>query len=166
MAQHPAIAIQKMITYFDGDTRRINHALKVYGFAKCIAENEGLPAPSLEIVELSAVLHDIGIKVSEAKYNSSAGPYQEKEGPAVAGELLADLKLPQPVWERIAYLIGHHHTYSAIDGQDFQILVEADFLVNIEEDRLTKPQIESIYHKYFKTPTGRALLSSMFSFSA
>lgn len=166
MAEYTGMAIQKMIIYFDGDIRRINHALKVYGFAKCIAEGEGMDAHSLEILGLSAVLHDIGIKISEAKYHSSAGPYQEREGPAIAGELLADLKLPQPVWERIAYLIGHHHTYSVIDGQDFQILVEADFLVNIEEDHLSRPQIESIYHKYFKTATGRTLLRSMFSLPA
>mgnify|MGYP000340972515 FL=1 len=33
--------------------------------------------------------------------------------------------------ERVAYLIGHHHTYDKIEGMDYQILVEADFLVNI-----------------------------------
>ena len=32
---------------------------------------------------------------------------------------------------RVEYLVGHHHTYKDIDGLDYQILVEADFLVNI-----------------------------------
>ena len=36
------------------------------------------------------------------------------------------------VTERVAYLIGHHHTYDKIEGMDYQILVEADFLVNIQ----------------------------------
>ena len=40
--------------------------------------------------------------------------------------------------ERVKYLIAHHHTYDAIDGIDYQILVEADFLVNILEDGLAK----------------------------
>ena len=36
--------------------------------------------------------------------------------------------------ERICYLIGHHHTYDKIDGTDYQILVDADFLVNLYEE--------------------------------
>ena len=41
-------------------------------------------------------------------------------------------------WERVQYLIGRHHTYNDIDGIDYQILVEADFLVNMYEDSLSK----------------------------
>jgi hypothetical protein len=29
--------------------------------------------------------------------------------------------------ERVCYLVGHHHTYTNIDGPDYQILVEAGF---------------------------------------
>lgn len=43
--------INKMITYFDGDVRRINHALKVYGLAKSIAENELVTAETLAVIE-------------------------------------------------------------------------------------------------------------------
>ena len=32
----------------------------------------------------AAYLHDIGIKEAERKYQSSAAPYQEQEGPAIA----------------------------------------------------------------------------------
>lgn len=38
------------------------------------------------------------------------------------------------VAERVSYLVGHHHTYDHIDGMDYQILVEVDFLVNFNEN--------------------------------
>ena len=40
--------------------------------------------------------------------------------------------------KRVQYLIAHHHTYDHVDGIDYQILIEADFLVNIMEDHLSK----------------------------
>ncbi len=61
-----------------------------------------------------------------------------KEGPAIAAGLLDRLGFDSEVSERVQYLIGHHHTYNNIDGIDYQILVEADFLVNICDDNLTK----------------------------
>ena len=58
--------INAMIAYYAGDVRRINHFLKVYGFAKAIGEMEGLDE-STEIIEIAALTHDIGIKNSEKK---------------------------------------------------------------------------------------------------
>ncbi len=47
-----AYTIQKMIEYFSPDAKRINHALKVYGFAKCITgiENVSPFAPTAKII--------------------------------------------------------------------------------------------------------------------
>ena len=49
--------------------------------------------------------------------------------------------------KRISYLVGHHHTYTGIDGIDYQILVEADFLVNLYEDNCKKETIQHTYQK-------------------
>lgn len=76
--------INAMIAYYTGDVRRINHFLKVYGFAKAIGEMEGLDESTQKILEIAALSHDIGIKNSEKKYNSSAGNYQQIEGPPEA----------------------------------------------------------------------------------
>ncbi|URZ08708.1 HD domain-containing protein [Clostridium felsineum] len=154
--------IKEIILYFDGDVRRINHALKVYSFSKTIGELEKLPADDFKILEVAAILHDIGIKESEKKYNSSAGNYQELEGPPVAKKLLDKFNLNSSFVDRVCYLIGHHHTYTKIDGLDYQILVEADFIVNIFEDSMDKNAINSIKEKYFKTSTGIALIDSMY----
>ena len=53
--------IKAAIDYFDGDVRRINHFLKVYGYSKTLGELEGLDERTLEILETTSVLHDIGI---------------------------------------------------------------------------------------------------------
>jgi CRISPR/Cas system-associated endonuclease Cas3-HD len=152
----------KMITYFGNDIRRINHALKVYGFAKTISENEKISDEKLMTVEFAAILHDIGIKEAERKYNSSAGRYQELEGPPIALELISQEGIDKPIIERVCYLIGNHHSYAKIDGIDFQILVEADFLVNIDEDALDAEAILQIRNKYFKTDTGISILKSLY----
>ena len=64
--------------------------------------------------------------------------------------------------ERVKYLIAHHHTYDAIDGIDYQILVEADFLVNYFEDHLETESIKKSVKKIFKTETGIRIATEMF----
>lgn len=54
--------IGEMINYYAADPRRINHFLKVYGFAKAIGEMESVNAETQEILEIAALTHDIGIK--------------------------------------------------------------------------------------------------------
>ncbi|MHC1685375.1 MAG: HD domain-containing protein [Clostridiaceae bacterium] len=154
--------MEEMITYFDGDARRINHALKVYGFSKTIGELENLDKENQLILEIASILHDIGIKNSEIKYNSSAGNYQEIEGPPVAKDMLLKYDLSEEVIDRICFLIGNHHSYNNIDKVDFQILVEADFLVNIFEDEIKSEQVRIVKEKYFKTEAGKRLVESLY----
>ena len=113
-------------------------------------------------LELAAILHDIGIKNAERKYNSSAGKYQEIEGPAVAEELLNEFNVKKDILERIKFLIGNHHSYNKIDKIDFQILIESDFLVNIDEDNMKIENIKVIKNKYFRTNMGIKLIESMY----
>lgn len=153
---------QEMILYFDGDVRRINHALKVQSFCATISNLEQMNENQQFIVNLSGILHDIGIKEAERKYNSSAGPYQEKEGPDIAKKILEKYNTDKDIINRVCYLIGNHHSYEKINGMDFQILVEADFLVNIFEDQINEDSINHIKDKYFKTGTGTNLLNKMY----
>lgn len=154
--------IHSMIEYYAGDARRIQHFLKVYSYAKAIGELEGIREELQEILEAAAIVHDIGIKISEEKYNSSSGKYQELEGPPVARQMLSELGYEPEFIERVCYLIAHHHTYNNIDGMDYQILVEADFLVNISEDNMQEEQIKSVREKIFKTKTGIEFINKIF----
>lgn len=194
--------ILAMTAYDHGDPMRIQHFMKVLGYASTIGRLEGLDPETQAILESAAVLHDIAIHISEQKYGSSNGKYQEQEGPAEARRLLASLteaaapaaslteeapapaanagrlSTPAPLYtpaevDRICFLIAHHHTYNAIDAPDYQILVEADFLVNLYEDHSSPASAgtvdpkaaeaaQHVYDKIFRTATGRALLRSMF----
>lgn len=154
--------IEEMIVYYAGDVKRIQHFIKVYGFAKTIGEQEKIPKAKQEILEIAAIVHDIGIKISEEKYHSSAGRYQEIEGPAEAEKLLLNLELDENLIARVSFLVGHHHTYQDIDDLDYQILIEADFLVNIAEDDMKPETINKIKDSYFKTKTGILFLENMY----
>ena len=123
---------------------------------------ENLDSGKQDLLEIAAIVHDIGIKVSEQKYNSSSGKYQQIEGPPIAKNLLEQLNFSDLVVNRVCYLVGHHHTYNAIDDIDFQILVEADFLVNIDEDSITQDSIIKIKDNYFKTNTGKEYLNMLY----
>lgn len=152
----------KMIEYDKGDPKRIQHFTKVYTYAKLIGESEGLDKDSLFILEAAALTHDIGIHVCEEKYGSCAGNLQEKEGPEIAEKMLNELGFNPKVIDRVRYLIAHHHTYTNINDLDYQILVEADFIVNLYEDGADKKAIENVYNNIFKTNTGKQILKDMF----
>lgn len=147
----------EMVKFYKLDSKRIQHFLKVHSFAKLIGHKENLDPHTQFITECAALVHDIGIKPAEEKYGSCNGKYQEKEGPAPARALLSSLGFAEADIERICYLVAHHHTYSNIDGLDYQILVEADFLVNFFEDALALPAVHAAYNKIFKTQTGKQL---------
>ena len=154
--------IDEMIAYDKGDPRRIQHFMKVHDFARTIGQLEGLDEQTLYILESAAVVHDIGIHVCEEKYGSCEGKLQEKEGPALAKEMLERLGYEQKVINRICYLVGHHHTYTNIDGVDYQILVEADFLVNMYEDGVSPDAVRKAYQNIFQTENGRKICRNMF----
>ncbi len=154
--------ITKMIETFGNDAKRINHALKVLGFATSIAESEDLDNRTVEIIKIAATLHDIGIKECERKYNTSSWACQEEEGPPLAGKILEELGMDGELVERVKFIIGNHHTCENIDGMDFQIIVEADFLVNAFEKDLLKEPIAEFVQKHFKTDTGKKLIQSMY----
>ena len=153
-----------MIELYRGDAKRIQHFCKVHSYAKLIAETENVDKECLFIIEAAALTHDIGIHFCEEKYGNCNGKLQEKEGPAIAEKMLKELGFDQDVSDRVKYLIAHHHTYNNIDEIDYQILVEADFLVNIMEDGLSKEAALKAYESIFKTTCGKMICREMFDF--
>ena len=113
----------RMVTYNAGDPKRIQHLIKVHYFARMIGLSEGLDAATQLILEATAIVHDIGIRISEKKYGVCDGKHQEQEGPAEARKLLTEMgTFSEAQIERICWLVGHHHTYDCIEGMDYQIL--------------------------------------------
>lgn len=148
-----------MTAYMAGDPRRIQHFTKVWAYAHFIGLAEGLDPETQFVLEAAALTHDIGVKNSELKYGYNNGQTQQEEGPAPAREMLTGLAFAPAVIDRVCYLIAHHHTYTNIEGLDYQILVEADFLVNLYEMGNTP---NDTLRALFRTAAGRRLLDTMY----
>lgn len=158
-----ATLMAEMVELYHGDPRRIHHFVKVHNFAAVIGSLESLDPPTQFLLEAAAIVHDIGIHISEEKYGNCNGKNQEKEGPALAKSILEKVGgFSGAQIDRICYLVGHHHTYNGVDGLDYQILLEADFLVNAYEDEIDKDAINAFVAKIFKTQTGKKLIGDMF----
>ena len=152
----------KMMDFNRGDPKRIQHLMKVHRFAQLLGHMEGLDEHTQFVTECAALVHDIGIRPAEEKYGACSGPLQEQEGPAYARPMLEALGLSPADVDRICYLVGHHHTYTAIDGPDYQILVEADFLVNLYEDQLGPEAVDSALERIFRTRSGKQLCRTLY----
>ncbi len=153
--------IEAMKAVFGSDERRIRHALAVLGYAETLLKSE--PGDELTVVA-AAILHDIGIHEAERKYNSSAGHYQEIEGPPIARAILERLGLDPERTDHVCKIISLHHHVKGLDTPEFRVLWDADWLVNIpdeypgwEPERL-RPMIEKVY----KTPSGRRLAEELY----
>ena len=151
-----------MISYYGGDPRRIQHFVKVHDMARTIGMLEGIDKDTLYVLEAAAAVHDIGIRICELKYGKSDGKLQEQEGPELARDMLQALGFEQKVIERVCWLVAHHHTYNNIDSWDHQILVEADFLINLYEEGASYDEIQYAYDKIFLTETGKLFCRKMF----
>lgn len=155
-------AITKMISVGGGNEHDICHLLKVWGFARTIGEREGLDDRTLRTLEFAAVVHDIACPSLREEHGSAPGSLQEKEGPALVREFYKDSGMDAEMLERICYLVAHHHTFTNVDGLDYQILLEADFLVNAGEDDKNRKAVGKFHDNVFKTKTGLALLEDIY----
>ena len=152
----------KMIEYSKGNLHDINHFMKVYAYAKIIGECENLDKNTQTVLEVSAIVHDIACPLCREKYGNTNGKYQEKEGEILVSEFLKDTGYSEEFINRVIFLVGHHHTIKDITGLDYQILIEADYIVNADESNYSKENINITTEKIFKTPTGIAILKSIY----
>ena len=153
---------EEMMLYDFGDARRTFHFIQVHDLARRIALGENVPSDIQFITEAAALVHDIGIHNCEKKYGACPGPLQEREGPPEAEKILRRLGFSEAQTSRICELVGRHHTYQNVDSMDLQILIEADFLVNLHEDGCSKNAVHTSYDKHFKTKTGRRLCRTIY----
>ena len=130
-----------------------------------IGLSEGLDGNLQQRLELAAIIHDIACPLCREKYGNTEGSLQEKDGVILANEFYRDFDLPEEEKKRITFLVGHHHTYTGVDGLDWQILLEADFLVNADESAMTQDQIIHFRDHVFRTKTGLDLLNGMYQLS-
>ena len=155
---------QAMIEYYRGDSHQIQHFAKVHTYSHLIGTLEGLDEETMITLEMAALVHDVGIKAGMEKYGRGNGKIQEELGPAIAEELLTGLGVDPDRVARISYLVGHHHTYTNVEGLDYRILLEADFLVNLHEEKEPMEGIVKAYEEIFRTEAGKKIVKTMFNF--
>lgn len=147
----------RMKAEFGDDTRRIDHALAVLNYADEIQQTEG---GDPLVVKAAAILHDVGIQKAEQKYGSSAGKWQEIEGPPIARQIMAALHIDEEIIEHVCRIVANHHSDRDIDTTEFRIIWDADWLVNFP-DEFTDAPAEKI-ERIFKTETGRTMARRFF----
>ncbi len=153
--------IKELEQYFGGDLKRINHAKKVLDFSEELLRNEG---GDWYIVVPAAILHDVGIKVAEEKYGSNAPVLQEKEGPEIAKKILLKLGVNMKDIEEICQIIAYHHTPGKINSNNFKLLYDADWLVNLKDEMgvKDKDKIKKAIDKVFFTETAREIARDIY----
>ncbi len=143
----------EMRKVFGADEKRIGHALKVLSFAEEILCGE---PGDRDIVIAAALLHDIGIHEAERKHGSSAGRYQEIEGPPIADAILDSLGAGEDLTSEVCDIVGHHHSPRKVETLNFKILYDADTIVNLLDD-VPPAEYRSLEEKLGRmllTPTG------------
>ena len=147
--------LQAMEAYFDGDTKRIEHARKVTAYAEELWRREGADYPT---VIAASVLHDIGIHEAERKHGSTGGRYQEIEGPPIARQILAEMDFDSGKIDEVCEIIAHHHSPGRITTSNFGVLYDADWLVNLRDDYdISDRKKIAIIDRVFLTESGKAL---------
>ncbi|MDY2995459.1 MAG: HD domain-containing protein [Baileyella intestinalis] len=166
MSDKVAKAVSKMVTFYERESQvvvhDVNHFMKVWGFARTIGILEGLDPVTQETLELAAVAHDIACPLCRRKYGQADGRHQELEGEVLTRQFYEEFHLPEEQLERICYIVAHHHSFSGVQGLDYQIMLEADFLVNAGESEVSLDGILNFREKVFRTGTGIRLLNQMY----
>ena len=131
----------KWIAFSDGNIHDIDHLIRVWTYAKTIGELERLDEETQFVLEIAAITHDIACPLCRKKYGNTNGKYQEQEGQILARSFLENSGISRKQVDRVVFLVGHHHTYQDIDGIDYQILIEADYIANASENGYSESNI-------------------------
>jgi len=154
--------MEKMIAFSDGNIHDIDHLIRVWTYSKTIGELEGLDAQTQFVLEVAAITHDIACPLCREKYGNTNGKLQEQEGEVMVRDFLADSGMSEDQIKRVAFLVGHHHTFTDIEGIDYQILAEADYIANATENGYSQQNVKNFMQKVMKTESGKRILKSIF----
>jgi HD superfamily phosphodiesterase len=129
-----------LLDHFADDNRRIEHALEVLCEAEQLLNEPGYADCDPEIVIAASLLHDVGIKPSEAELGYNNGKTQEKYGPPIAGRLLESIYFPPAKTTVVKEIIGNHHSPSRYDYPELELLKKADRIVNLKDEKHRREQ--------------------------
>jgi putative nucleotidyltransferase with HDIG domain len=149
---------------FGKDEGLLAHTLEVEGHAARMHESEG---GDPLVVHVAALLHDIGIPRAREVHGSSAGKFQEIEGPPLAEKILAELGVQEEAIDLIRGIVANHHSASDEDiagTVEFRIVWDADWLVNFpgQHRNASKEEVSRKIEEVFRTAKGRETARALF----
>lgn len=158
------VLVPEMEKVFADMPGMIQHTHTVLGHATDIHEHEG---GDRTIVRASAILHDIGIPRAREVHGSSAGRFQEIEGPPIAKAILTEHGFSEEQIDHICGIVANHHSDAdprIVNTLEFKILWDADWLVNFprRHQDASREEKASAIEEIFKTERGRQLAREMF----
>ena len=84
----------------------------------------------------------------------------------MAHEILSRLGATDGLIDEVCDIIGHHHAPRKEETINFQVLYDADLIVNLEESQKGSPksqeQLAQIVEKSFLTESGKKLAEKIF----
>ncbi|MGM0366013.1 MAG: HD domain-containing protein [Actinomycetota bacterium] len=147
--------------YFKQYPQHIEHTRKVLEYAKKILKTEH---GDREVVIASALLHDIGLLESKRKYGSYEAKYQQMEGPPVARNILEEVGTGKELISQVCDIIANHHRRGVIESNEFNILWDADWLVNFGTNYQDSALEErkALIERIFVTDTGKEIAEKIY----
>jgi beta-glucanase (GH16 family) len=150
---------ERMKEVFAANPGMIEHTLKVTDYATQIQKVEGGDALT---IKAAALLHDIGIPKAKQVHNSSAGKYQEIEGPPIARDILMALNVDAERIDHICRIIANHHSAADVATArmpEFRAVWDADWMVNFPRRHRDKSDDErrKLIDETFMTAHGEHL---------
>ena len=106
---------------------------------------------------------DIACPLCREKYGNTNGKHQEEEGASLVTAFLSDSEMTKVQIDRVAFLVGHHHTFTGIDSLDWQILIEADYIANATENGYSETNVRNFIQEIMKTDSGKSLAKDVFA---
>ena len=156
-----AALLEKMLAFSEGNLHDIDHLIRVWAYSRTIGKLEGLDPETQYVLETAAITHDIACPLCREKYGNTNGRHQEEEGAPLVRAFLKGSNLREAELERIAFLVGHHHTFTGVDSLDWQILLEADMLANAGENGWPRERVERFLGRFCKTESGARLIRAV-----
>ena len=154
--------MERMIAFSEGNVHDIDHFLRVWSYARTIGKLEGLDDATQFVLEAAAITHDIACPLCREKYGNTNGKHQEAEGAPMVEAFLRGTGMDDAQIGRVSYLVGHHHTLTGIDGADYQILIEADYIANACENGYDADNVRNFLEKIARTTAGKKLIRCVF----
>ena len=141
--------------YSKGHMRELDHLLRVWGFAREIADGEPLSRERYAL-EVAALTHNIAYPLCRETYGSEDPALQAREGAALVRDFLRDADMPAEQLERIVYLVSRHHSEEPAEDSDLQILLEAVYIASVREKHIPRAEVKTAMKTLFRTKSGIA----------